>query len=84
MAEIRPRALACLRDGRVAIKRAEGGRIIAAVRSSRNPDVVYIVDRYPSLEAAWFCTCRADGGCPHIAAVQLVTGHKSAAAKVTT
>lgn len=87
MSEIRPRALACLREGRVAVTLAEhdGERIQASVTSSRPERTVpYIVDRWPQ-DSSWSCTCRpgdaAQTSCAHIAAVQLVTGYTSAAAR---
>jgi uncharacterized Zn finger protein len=85
MTEIRPKALAALRSGRVAITLAslEGQRIQATVESSRPERTTpYIVDRWAgSAVGQWSCTCGnpTDDYCAHIAAVQLVTGHESAA-----
>lgn len=85
MTDIRPKALACLRQGRVAVILAErdGQRIQAEVTSSRPERTQpYIVDLW-SQDGRWSCTCRpgdaAQDSCVHIAAVQLVTGYESAA-----
>jgi hypothetical protein len=85
--DVRAQALSCLRDGRVQIVHARcikvaGGppdEVIAKVASAR-PDSnrVYVVDH---MDGLWTCTCRLLEGCAHIAAVQLVTGHRSAAAR---
>lgn len=87
-------ALSALRDGRVAVLLADGvvlaptptppvrvtAYVTAYVTSSRsdpaNP-TGYFVDLHGGL---WTCTRRRDG-CTHLAAVQMVTGHPSAAAK---
>lgn len=82
VAEIRPKALAALREGRVAVVLAalDGQRIQANVSSSRPERTTpYIVDRWAEA-GDWSCTCRRED-CPHIAAVQLVTGYESAARK---
>lgn len=90
MSGIRERALSCLRDGRVQIMLARTTtadvlndqapfEVMAFVTSSRTANVRYVVD---FMSSAWGCTCRDGRGCAHIAAVQLVTGHESAAAKL--
>ncbi|MCU1677684.1 MAG: hypothetical protein JWM93_2442 [Frankiales bacterium] len=74
---VRRRALACLREGRVTVDfvGAHGERVIARVKSSRH-DGSYVVDSWPrETGKAWECTCRAGRGCPHIAAVRIVTDH---------
>ena len=87
---MRAKALACMRDGRVVVTEARAEPyatrpryVVAQVRSSRPERTqAYIVDL---LDSTWSCTCAAGNRrapCPHIAAVQLVTGHPSAAAKV--
>lgn len=81
MADIRAKALSYLRDGKVTISAA------TFAGTNRAPyDVLAYVDghtgtriiRYGSGE--WGCSCRKQG-CAHVAAVQLVTGHTSAAGK---
>lgn len=86
MADIRAQALTYLRDGKVTIGAAR--RPVTADR----PDFVsarvighngtYLVHL---LDGVWTCSCKAvtDDGepCPHLAAVKLVTGHPSEAAR---
>lgn len=88
-AGLRARALAALRDGRVEVFEAHGDpsgdepahSITALCRSSRtDSDRTYVIDLTPQM--GWGCTCGLYGGnCVHVAAVQLVTGHESAAAR---
>ena len=87
MADLRAKALACLRDGRVTVTKAHGAyggapgpqRVEAKVASSRPEHPAHVVDRWDGGE--WSCTCPAHARsglpCPHIAAVQLVTGWPS-------
>jgi hypothetical protein len=77
--ELRPKALAVVHEGRLAVLHADCRKqahvvdeVIAKVASSRQGGPTYCVDY---LDGIWTCTCRAEGDCPHIAAVQLVTGH---------
>jgi hypothetical protein len=84
-ADIRGKSLSCLRDGRVTVVLARAptpsgpaDAVCAFVDSSRGNGLRYVVDL---MAGAWSCTCRDVEGCPHIAAVQLVTGHRSAAAR---
>jgi len=73
---VRSRALACLREGRVTILLAEPSDdgpavVLAAVGSSRTGGPTYAVDFTP--RNGWTCTCNRPD-CPHVAAVQIVTG----------
>lgn len=77
--DLRRKALAVLRTGRLTVLHStcrktahEVDEVIARVQSSRDGGPAYCVD---FLDGAWTCTCRAGGDCPHVAAVQLVTGH---------
>lgn len=81
---LRAKALACLREGRVAVLRVlpdprwQPVLVLARVRSSRDGHP-YRVQLHGS---RWSCTCRAgmrDEPCPHIAAVMLVTTQGAAA-----
>jgi hypothetical protein len=85
MADLRTKTLGYLRGGlvRVAHARSERGHlhqppteVIAFVDSTRG-DRQYVVDLR---DHEWVCTC-GNHGCPHAAAVQLVTGHPTAARK---
>lgn len=83
---VRSRALAALRDGRVTITLARSATpsgppeaVCAFVDSSRGNGLRYVVDL---MAGAWHCTCGITVvECVHVAAVQLVVGHESAAAK---
>lgn len=75
---LRAKALACLREGRVAVLRVlpdahwRPRLVIARVRSSRDAHPY----RVRLLSGRWSCTCRdglRDQPCPHVAAVVLVT-----------
>lgn len=79
MNALRPKALSVLREGRLTLLRVdcvksshEVDQVIARVQSSRQGGPAYCVD---FLDGVWTCTCRLGGGCGHVAAVQLVTGH---------
>jgi hypothetical protein len=81
MADVRSRALGYLRDGAVAVFHARSPRdgtppheLVAKVEGHHGR---YIVD---FLDGTWTCTC-CKPACAHLAAVQLVTGHTSPAAK---
>lgn len=88
MTPIRTAALDALRNGRVTVLMADRAvlgvsteppaRVMAVVASSREDRrVPYLI----SLRAGdWTCTCQRPD-CAHIASVQLVTGHPSAAQK---
>lgn len=86
--ELRPKAMAALRDGRVNIVRARCRdtelapfEVVALVRSSRDIEQKYAVDLF---NGEWSCVGRfaaCPQPCAHVAAVQLVTGHPSPAAK---
>ena len=82
--DVRAAALSCLRDGRVTVRLARSARVIAHVMSSR-PEVEqpYIVYRWQGSDGGlrWACTCRAQPGCAHIAAVALVTYPAESAAR---
>jgi len=80
---VRNRALGYLREGKVTVLRSatrESGRrphaVQATVRGHRD---TYWVELMPG--QGWMSSCGCEGDCPHRAAVQLVTGHPSAAAK---
>lgn len=82
MPDIRAKALNYLRDGAVSVFHARSPRdgtppheVIARVEGHNGR---YVVDY---LDGTWSCTCPEGTGCAHVAAVQLVTGHRSAAAK---
>lgn len=83
---VRNQALAYLRNGNVIIRWAE-----TRMAGPRRPylvkaDVIgqqstYLIEfDEDKNDGAWTCTC-GNGDCRHIAAVQLVTGHESAASK---
>ncbi len=82
MPDVRAKALAYYRSGAIRVLTAS-----TAVSSDR-PFLVearvqgyrsdYIV-RHQDPVTGWTCTCR-QAGCAHVAAVQLATGHDSAAA----
>ncbi|MGI5223592.1 hypothetical protein [Actinoallomurus sp. CA-142502] len=81
MPDTRAKALAYLRDGKVLISYALGAG------DDRKPrDVLAYVEGYRSTHLVrltagrWGCSCQ-ETGCAHVAAVQLVTGHQSAAAR---
>ena len=87
MADLRAKALGYLRAGAVTVGAAR------RPKDSDHPDFVSAKveghnGRYyvHLLDGRWTCSCKAvvDDGqdCAHLAAVQLVTGHESAAAKV--
>ena len=77
---LRRKALTIIREGRLTVLMAEcpnsshvvDGAVVR-VQSSRLGVSPYIVDLLE--DGVWGCTCRAAGGCPHIAAAQIVTGH---------
>lgn len=81
---LRPKALSCLREGRVRVlgvrldARWRPVRILARVRSSRDGHPYRVELRLND----WSCTCR-DGQhgepCAHVRAVQLVTAEDAAA-----
>ncbi len=84
MADTRAKALAYLRDQNVRVLNAftPGGTIQptyieALVRGHQDFHEVRLDS------GAWTCTCYRDD-CPHVPAVQMVTGHQSAAAKPRT
>lgn len=79
---VREQALGYLRDGRVVIRAASwvsDGPRAGGVWA----EVFGHADIYRVKHAAdgWSCTCDRPAPCPHVAAVQLVTGHPSAARK---
>lgn len=81
MPDLRAKALAYLRDGKVRVSAA------ASAGVSRTPyDVLAYVDGHQSTYLVrftantWGCSCQRTD-CAHAAAVQLVTGHRSAAEK---
>lgn len=84
MPDVRSKALGYYRDGKLRILHAryDAGQairpheVIAHVVGHRSTYVVTFEN------SVWACTCHGSGpGCAHIAAVQLATGHDSAAAK---
>lgn len=81
MADTRTKALSYLRHGKVRVAHATSAGV------SRTPyDVLAYVDGFQSTYLVrftaneWSCSCGGDE-CAHAAAVQLVTGHRSAAEK---
>ena len=87
MGDIRAKALAYLRDAAVTVGvarvmpgAAAPHEVVARVRGHEDTYTVRLIHVF-----GWRCTCPQThpGGdwCAHIAAVQLVTGHPSAAAK---
>lgn len=81
MPDIRTKALAYLRDKKVRVSHASSAGV------SRTPyDVLAYVDGHNSTYLVrftadeWSCSCQRPE-CAHAAAVQLVTGHPSAAEK---
>lgn len=77
--ELRKKALAVLREGRLTLLHAtcrktahDVDEVIARVRSSRGGGPAYAVD---FLDGAWTCTCSTASDCGHVAAAQMVTGH---------
>lgn len=82
--DIRSKALGYYRDSRIRIlhslTRMDGPRVPYEV----DADVVGFQSTYlvRLVDGVWHCSCHGSGeGCAHIAAVQLATGHPSAAAK---
>lgn len=85
--DLRRKALAALRDGRVMIRHASSppvlgaaSRSITATVQSSQPRATrwYVVDRWAHSDR-WECTCKPVAeidapDCAHIAAVKLVTG----------
>jgi hypothetical protein len=78
---LRRKALAVIREGRLAVLNAWQDQpgadrrpvhVEAAVRSSRQGGPTYAVDL---ADDRWVCTCSQPQPCPHVAAVQLATGH---------
>lgn len=81
MPDVRTKALSYLRDGCVRVLKSDlrpGPRqpyiVMAHVDGHKSTYMVQLQDR------RWTCTCH-QSGCAHAAAVQLVTGYPSAAAK---
>ncbi|MDH2425734.1 hypothetical protein [Sphaerisporangium sp. TRM90804] len=79
-ADIRSRALGYYRSGAI--------RVLAASTAAPSDRPFFVEARVRGHHSdyivrhelrAWTCTCHADG-CAHVAAVQLATGHPSAAA----
>jgi hypothetical protein len=86
---LRRKALAVLREGRLTVHEAAAEqmdpphKVVAFVRSSRDPGRSYVVDL---MAGTWSCTCGAGGGlwgahgwgqqpeCAHITAARLVCG----------
>jgi len=82
MSDLRSRALSALRDGRVTILHAR------TRRTDRTPcELVAVVQGFTGKhvvdydKGAWTCNCDNPPPCAHVAAVALVTGHESPAAK---
>lgn len=76
--KVRRNALKAIREGRVAVRAvaySDGIRAVTAAALVRGytgqHQVTYMSDQ-------WRCTCAATPGCPHVLAVQLVTGHAGA------
>lgn len=84
MADVRDKALAYLRDGKVRVVHS-----VSRIGGLRPYEVDAFVEGHKSTykvsldDGVWSCTCHGPGeGCAHIAAVQLVTDPEhSAAAK---
>lgn len=85
MADIRSKALGYLRDGNVMVFAAksmdDGCPPVELSACVRGHNAVYVVDLTVAL--GWMCSCGRER-CAHVAAVQLVTGHRSPAAKRAT
>jgi hypothetical protein len=82
--DVRSQACSYLRAGKVTVFVATPGSDDAtplAVRAHvQGQSRRYFVRR--NCDSRWLCSCEAEGdGCPHIAAVQLVTGHDGLARK---
>lgn len=79
--DVRAQACSYLRDARVTIREAisqdqpRPWMVSARVVGYSSTYVVALAD------GAWSCTCHRPAECPHVAAVQLVTGHPSLAQK---
>jgi hypothetical protein len=78
---LRSKALGVLRAGRVTLLFVRSDNdtqqvveALAKVKSSRPGDRFYATEY---IDGVWACTCGRDG-CPHVAALQLVTGHAPA------
>ena len=87
---VRAKALGYLRDGAVTVVHARSSQttsIYVATEPFAPYEVVALVQGHSGrhvvdyLDGVWTCTCPAGGGCAHVAAVQLVTGHPSEAAR---
>jgi uncharacterized Zn finger protein len=73
--ELRPKALAVLREGRLSIYRVtvDGlARMNGCIARVDGHNGTYVVD-FNSPRRGWHCTCPNSPGCAHIAATQLVT-----------
>jgi uncharacterized Zn finger protein len=74
--DLRRKALAVLREGRLTVLNAQASwnvhTVIARVQSSRVGGPAYAIDL---AGGNWTCTCSKGSDCAHIAATQLVTGH---------
>ncbi len=86
MPDVRSKALAYLRSGAVRVLLAStvsyADRPYWVQPRVEGHKSTYIV-RLDGASAPWTCTCR-EAGCAHAAAVQLATGHPSAADPTTT
>jgi hypothetical protein len=81
---IRDAALGYLRDGKVVVHvaadRKPAQRRAPSIRADVFGRTRYVVGH--ELDRGWWCSCtRPERPCRHMAAVQLVTGYPSAAAK---
>jgi hypothetical protein len=80
---VRTRALGYLREGKVTVLRSateqDGRRPYAVQATVRGHRDTYWVELMPS--QGWVSSCGCETECPHRAAVQIVTGWPSLAAK---
>lgn len=90
MSDIRNKALRYLRDGLVTMRSVTthpGERRACAVDAQVSGARGVHKVRYDVSAGRWSCSCGRNGGpfqpCPHVAAVQMVTGHPSVALRVT-
>lgn len=82
--DVRASACSYLRNGAVTVFTATGkgddGAPLAVRAHVQGQSRQYFVRR--NYDGQWLCSCEMEGdGCPHIAAVQLVTGHPGLARK---
>lgn len=82
MSDVRSKVLGYVRDAKVRVIKADGATKPLLIPTRVGAIVQGFQAQYwiRLNRDGWLCSCGADG-CAHLAAVQLVTGHPSAAEK---